>query len=41
MCASKVNDRYYLNNDDKSVVEVDLEYVEKHVLVVAMLTEST
>jgi hypothetical protein len=41
MCVSKVNDRYYLNNDDKNVVEVDLEYIEKHVLVVAMLTENT
>lgn len=41
MCVSKVNDRYYLNNDDKNVVEVDLEYIEKYVLVVAMLTENT
>ena len=40
MCASKINNKYYLNNDDKSVIEIDSKYVETRVSLVALFVEN-
>ena len=36
MCASRINNKYYLNNDDKVVVEIYSEFVEKRVTLLAI-----